>query len=207
MKHFTPDFQTALWDTIAQLERQSVIEVVVVIKPRSDAYRDTPLWCGLALAWLTFTVMMFIPFVFGDYLLYVAPLLAFWIGFLLAVWIAPVQRLFIRRVRQQRSVEIMARAFFQKGGLRHTKTKIGTLIYCSILEKIVYVLPDRGAELAIPVTEWEQIRRGFQQIFQTKNPADALLTQLQACQPIFSQYLPPVPNDINELPDRLEVDL
>jgi len=207
MHYFDQAFKTTLWETIADIENHSLVELVVVVKSRSERYADIPFLWGSALAFITFTFMMFAPIVFGDYALYIAPIIAFFIGLLSARLFPPAQWLLISKKRRRRSVEIMARAFFQKGGLRHTQEKIGILIYCSLFEQMVYLLPDRGAEMAIPAEEWEQITQGFQQIFQERNPAQALLTHLTTCQPVFSRYIPPVDHDINELPDDVEIDL
>lgn len=207
MKHFNQNFETRLWKTIAEIENDSLVEVVVVIKPRSADYRDSVLWWGVGAAFVIFTVMMFAPIVFGDYFLYSGPPVGFFGGMIAASVFPPLQRLLISPKRKQRSVEIMARALFQKGGIRHTNEKIGILIYCSVLEKIVSVVPDRGVETAIPPEEWASLTAGLHGIFKQRNPAEALLEHLKACQPVFNRYIPPVEHDINELPDNLDIDL
>jgi putative membrane protein len=207
MKHFDEDFKTRLWQTIEAIENDSLVEVVVMVKPFSDEYPDIPLLWGAGFAFIALTFFMFTPFIFGDYLLYSGTLGAFALGMALALFVNPLKRLFISKKRMERSVEIMARALFQKGGMHHTQEHIGTLIYCSVFEKSVYILPDRGAKHAVPEDEWQQIREGFRDIFNAPNPADKLLEQLKKCQPVFAEYIPPVENDINELPDDLEVSL
>ncbi len=80
-------------------------------------------------------------------------------------------------------------------------------MYISLLEKLVYILPDRGAENAIPVEEWKEIKLDFQSIFDTKDVAGELINKLNKWQPVFAKYIPPVENDINELPDDMNVEL
>ncbi len=207
MKHFTEDFQTALWDTIAEIEQQSCVEIVVIFRPNSAAYPDA-LWAwGTAFAFSAFTFLMFSPMIFGDYLVYAGPICAFFVGWLLASKFPLMRRVVISRARQRRAVDILARALFQKGGIRHTSAKIGVLIYGSVFEKQVRVLPDRGAATSVPPEEWQRIDAGFQRVFASRKPDEAFLAHLKSCQPTFSQYLPPVENDINELPDNLEVTL
>lgn len=208
MKKFThPDFQTRLGKLIAELEQASHIEVVVLIKPRSGNYDDVPLGLGANLSMLMFSYLFLVDTHFDSYQVYFMTLAAFGSG-MLSGWALPfMQRLLAGKQRKQRNVEIMARALFQKGGLHHTSTKVGTLIYVSLLEKMVYIVADRGAQMAIPEEEWQTINTSLASIFKAKNPPEALLIELAKCRDIFHQYIPALENNINELPDDLSIDL
>jgi putative membrane protein len=208
MKKFThPDFQTRLGKLIAELEQASHIEVVVLIKPRSGNYDDVPLGLGANLSMLMFSYLFLVDTHFDSYQVYFMTLAAFGLG-MLSSWALPfMQRLLAGKKRKQRNVEIMARALFQKGGLHHTSTKVGTLIYVSSLEKMVYIVADRGAQMAIPEAEWQTINTSLASIFTAKNPPEALLIELAKCRDIFHQYIPALENNINELPDDLSIDL
>ena len=205
-KSLTAAFQTQLWEAVKSIERHSQAEVVVVIRAHSANYHAIPLAWGVISAWLIHSYLVFAPEFFADWWLYCAPLLAFSLIYALAhlPWII---RLSSRRSSLQKNVEIMARAFFQKGGIHHTQAKIGLLIYCSELEKMVYLLPDSGLEKALPAEIWQSLRAEFQQIFNNRYPHTALLAQLEKSAKIFSQYLPVQANDMNELPDDMEIDL
>lgn len=205
-KALTTAFQTRLWEAVKAIEQNSQVEVVVVIRSRSEDYRDVALIWGIISALLAFTYVMFAPDLFEDWLVFCAPIVAFAAGFALAQ-LPLITRLSIVKARLQKSVEIMARALFQKGGIGHTQAKTGVLIYCSWLEKTVYILPDRGVEMLLPTEEWQDLRAGFQQIFVSKKPTEALLVQLRQAESLFNRYLPPLANDINELPDVMEIDL
>jgi putative membrane protein len=208
MKKFThPDFQTQLSNIISELEQASQIETVVLIKQRSGNYDDVPMALASNLSLLTFSVLFFIDKGVEDYLIYFATLAAFGLGLLIGLALPEVQGLFVKKNRKQRNVEIMARALFQKGGLHHTSAKTGTLIYFSLLEKMVYIVADRGAQLAIPEEEWQKIITNLQSIFNTKNTANSLLKELEKCKETFNNYIPALENNINELPNNLSIDL
>jgi putative membrane protein len=208
MKKFThPDFQTQLGKLIAELEQTSQIEVVVIIKQNSGNYEDVPLGLGGMLSLLTFSYLVLVNTSFDDYLICFATLLAFGLGVLLGVMLPFIQRILAGKKRKQRNVEIMARALFQKGGLHHTSTKIGTLIYISLLEQMVYVVADRGAQMAIPEQEWQKITTDLDCIFNANNPPEALLIELAKCKETFHRYIPALENNINELPNNLSIDL
>jgi putative membrane protein len=208
MKKFThPDFQTQLGKMIAELEQASQIEVVVLIKPRSGNYDDVPMALAANLSLLTFSILFFIETGIEDYLIYFATLATFALGLFIGLVLPVVQGLLVKKNRKQRNVEIMARALFQKGGLHHTRAAIGTLIYISVLEKMVYIVADRGAQMAIPEQEWQKIISDLNSIFNTKNPADALLTELEKCKETFKNYIPALENNVNELPNNLSIEL
>lgn len=208
MKKFVhPDFQTQLSNLIADLEQASQIELVVVIKQRSANYEDVPLGLGINLSMLTFSYFFLVDTSFESYLVYFMTLSSFGLGVLLGLILPFMQRLLVRKKRQQRNVEMMARALFQKGGLHHTSTKVGTLIYVSALEKMIYIVADRGAQMAIPEQEWQKITTDLASIFNAKNPPEALLIELAKCRDIFHRYIPALENNINELPNDLSIDL
>jgi len=209
MKCFNLEFRTKLWDTIADIEKNSLAEVVVIVKPRSGSYPDIPLWWGVATLFITFSFFIFAPVVFdfNNPFVYGIIILSFFVGYLLAYIMKPLQRLFLKKARTKKRVEIYCRATFQKAGIRHTMEKIGVLVYVSLFEREICIMPDRGAETMVPETEWKKLREGFERIFNTTNPADALLIELQQLKPVFNQYIPPIENDINELPDELDINL
>ena len=207
MKRFNEDFCTRLYDTIKDIEDNSLIEIVVLIKAQSGSYRDIPVWAGMIASFFVYTFFMFSPFEFDVYLIYAFTLLSFPLVYTIFTSLPELKSKFTTQSRKTRNVEINARAIFQKGGVRYTSERIGTLIYCSLLEKKVYVLPDRGAKNAVPEEEWEKIKASFQAIFEEADLPDALLTSLASCKPVFSEFIPPVENDINELPDDMDVEL
>lgn len=205
LKKFDQAFKNKLWKAIANIENSSLAEIVVIVKPRSDNYGESSLMFSSALAFLVFSFLMFSNLEFHHFDIYLYVFLSFLSGMILTTVLEPLQRLLIRKKDRERMVEIMARASFQKGGIHHTSSETGILVYVSLFEKKVIVVPDRGAEMAIPPAEWKKIRNGFDQIFEQTNPADALIAQLNACQNMISRCIPPVENDINELPDDLEI--
>lgn len=200
------DFQTHLWQTIASIEHFSQVEVVVIVKDRSAEYPEIPWVLGTLGAWVTHTYLIFSPIVFYDLAIYFGPIVAF-IFFSFLGLIPHIQRICVSKRRQQKSAEITARALFQKAGIQHTQAKIGVLVYCSLLEKTTVVLADRGAELAIPPDDWQKIRQRLQAIFKTRDPKSSLLQALKECQSVFAQYLPADANNVNELPDNLDIRL
>ncbi|OQY03471.1 MAG: hypothetical protein B6I20_04960 [Bacteroidetes bacterium 4572_117] len=207
MKLFKEDFKTKLYQTIDEIEDSSLVEVVAMIKSQSGRYIDVSFAAGAVFMFLVYTYFMFAPTIYNVYLIYFLSIVSFFIGFSVVEFIAPIKRILTNKKRKQKQVELFARASFQKGGIRHTSEKVGVLIYVSLFEKKVFIIADRGAETALPDEEWKKIKTGFQNIFSTQNIANEFIGQLKNCKTIFSGYIPSTEDDVNELPDNLDVDL
>jgi putative membrane protein len=207
MKRFNEAFRTKLYDTIKGIEDNSLIEIVVLIKPQSGSYRDIAVWAGAIFSFALYTFFMFSPFEFDVFLIYVFTVLGFFAAFTLVSAVPEMVRFAVSKKRMKRNVEIYARALFQKAGIRFTNAKIGTLFYFSLYEKKAFILPDRGAQTAVPAEEWERLDNEFQQVFLEPDVPRAILKTLASCQAVFSEYIPSVENDINELPDDLRIEI
>jgi len=207
MKRFDEAFRTKLYDTIQDIENNSQIEIVVLIKPQSGSYRDIALWAGVLFSFFLYTFFMFSPFIFDAFLIYVFTVLGFLGVYTLVSAFPEIISRVIPQKKKEKNVELFARASFQKGGIRFTNSKIGTLIYFSLLEKKAFVLADRGAETSVHAEDWEKIKSNFQSVFSAQDIPSALLKALADCKPVFSEFIPSVENDINELPDDLNIEL
>ncbi len=207
MKRFNEDFKSKLYETIEDIENNSLVEIVSIIKSKSGNYRDVSLWIASAAMFLTDSWLMFSKFEVDVYYIYLITIVSFVLFYLFAELIKPLKRLFVRKKRMKRNTEIYGRAIFQKGGIRFTNEKIGVLFYLSLFEKQVFIIPDRGALTAVPDEEWQKMNVGFQNIFKESNIPDAFINELKKSKTIFAKYILPIENDINELPDDLEVDL
>ncbi|MGR8932647.1 MAG: hypothetical protein ACU836_18665 [Gammaproteobacteria bacterium] len=201
----TADYKSRLWKAIKSIELSSQAEAVVVFRACSGTYGEVPLSLGVITAWLCFTYLMYSPTYFENWLVYCLPMLIF--GLCYAVGLLPaVKRLSVKRAILDKNVEIMARAIFQKGGIRHTRDKTGLMVYCSFLERRVLLLPDRGLELAVPQSVWRELEIDYNRIFAERSP-EALLQVLAKTATVFATYLPVREGDLNELPDQLEIDI
>lgn len=207
MKRFNEDFKTKLYNIIEEIESESHVEIVSIIKAESGKYRDISVaWASIIMI-LSFSFMMFAPFEYNVYLIYFVSLFIFLVTYFSVELIHPLKFILIKKSRKKRQVEIMARAHFQKGGIRFTNTQIGTLLYVSLFEKQVYIIKDRGAETAIPEEENIKMQNEFDKIFEDSDVSNNFMETLRNTKTIFKEYIPQVENDINELPDNMEINL
>jgi len=120
-----PAFRAAVGQAIARIESQSHVELVLVVKPKTQSYAEYPLAIGAALALLALSYFRFAPEAFEDWIVYAGTIGAFTLGAGLTFGIPGLLRLAAGRKRLEKSTEIMARACFQKGGIHHTRDEYG----------------------------------------------------------------------------------
>lgn len=205
--YFNDDVRLNIGRVISEIESQSHVELVVLIKSRVHGYAEYPLAIGASLAFVALSYFRFSNDFYEDWVVYAGTILSFVLGAVLCGGIPSLLRLMVGKKRLEKSVEIMARACFQKGGIHHTQDKTGVLIFIAVWERQIVIIPDRGVQLAIPHQKWKHIEQDFKRVFQSRNPAKELIAKLEGMLTVFSQYIPQVEGDINELPDNLEIDL
>ncbi len=206
MNLFGEDFRTKLYETIEEIENNSLVEVVAIFRQQSNKYKDVGLLTSAIAAFLLYTILILIPIDINPYLIYVVTILMFVITYFLVMSLHGLLSILVKEQRKANAVEILGRAVFQKGGVRFTEEHIGVLFFVSMFEKKVLILADRGAEQAVPPEEWDKIQLQFDNIF-NGDIEENFLKALSATKDVFAKYIPPVEDDINELPDNLKVDL
>jgi len=201
------EYKTRLYRAVKELEQHTKAEVVVLIKSQSDKYQVALLVFAAITQWITFTLLMFLPIVFGDYFFYCVTIASFFVSWMLAFFISPLQRLLIPESIMQKMVELKAMAAFHKGGISLTTGRTGILIYCSVFEQKILIVADEGIKRQIPNAAMNSMQQHFQSIFKTSKPLESLLTELAATKEILALYAPRSENDVNELPDDLEINI
>jgi putative membrane protein len=196
-----------LTTTITNIEERSHVEIVGVIYPQCGKYREASLIWGAIFTFSAFTFFMFSPYIFGDYLFYAGTLLSFFVGYTLATLVKPLQKIFITRERMKANLELKARAIFQKEQLHQTKARIGMMLLIADYEKMVYILPDIGAQSRIPETKLEELKTTLNQAIRSSDVESELPSKLADFETVFEEYIPQVEGDINELPNTINADL
>jgi putative membrane protein len=204
---FDTEFQSWLYEAVQHIEKKSSVELMVIISPHSNTYPEVPLRTGFVTMFSVFTALVFSPLEYGAYFFYSLTVAAFIIGYILPYFSEFIKRLSLGKRTLARNTEIRARATFQKVGMHNTKNETGVLIYISSFERVVHILPDRGARLAIPEDVWKKMEVEVAKVFKAENAKQHLLMTLDALVPLFAKHMPAQPDDINELPETIEIDL
>lgn len=194
-------FARAVEDTVREVERDTDGEIVVVMARRSGSYRDLAMAAGFAAAWLVLLFLLFSRAVFHP----------FWIAVELPIaaagasWLVHRSPWLLRRLatkeRRERQVFEAAHAAFHEESLHGTRGRTGLLVYLSLLEDRVVLVPDAGLEARVAGGEWNAIRWGDGPEPAAPGDLEHFTRGLRAVGRILARHLPPTGANPNEMPD------
>jgi len=192
-------------------ERPTKAEIVPMIVARSGLYREVRHWVGLGLALLVLTILLTIEshwLPWGWHAsnaawLLLSTLVAYGCG----VWLGtlwPVIRLCASVERMRHKVKLRAEHAFSQHAVSHTRERTGVLIMLSILERQIYVLPDRSLDGLASRDHWAQVVQAAVDRLQCGDIVGGLCQGIERCGLLLADICPGRPGDNpNELPDEL----
>ncbi len=181
-------------DAVRSAESGTAAEIVVVVARRSGSYRDVAIASGAAFAWAILVAVLFVEAEFHPvWIAAEVPLAG-----AAAAWLVHRTPSLLKRLtspsRRMRQTREAAHAVFHEEAVHGTKGRTGLLVYLSLLEERVEVIPDAGLEALIPGADWHAIRW---------DAADSagFVAGLRAVGAVLGKRLPAAAGDANELPD------
>lgn len=191
-------------DAIKEIEGQTSAEVVVALRKSSGYYRHTDYLLGFVVAMVTLLGLLFLPQSFPLAHFPADLTIGFVLGTLLSATIPPLRRILTLDARMNSNVAQSARSTFVELGISRTSGRSGILVYLSIFERSVEIVPDIG----IPVdTMGEAWSKTIEQIKGAMRPApdfESFLQGLKELGPVLGKTLPRLEDDVNELPDEVQ---
>lgn len=186
---------------ISEVEKKTSAELVVAIARESGSYRDVDFLLGFLLSLISLAFLIFSPWVFPPLLILPFSTISFAGGVFLSPHIPQLRRLLISKERHRRQVRMGLLAAFYELGVPATKERNGMLIYISLFEDAVEILPDYGIEGRIPQAQWNDLKRrlgkpsapGFTEDF---------IAALERASELLAAAFPPGETNPNEIPDR-----
>ena len=184
MLHADHRFHSAVADKVAQLEKRTDAEVVVVAAARSGEYRDLAQICGAVAAVLTFVVLVALPVTIHPALAVVDIAFTFVVvswaltGHRSSTWLASTER----KLAQVRTA---AAAEFHLEAVHATPQRTGLLVYVSAWEGQVELLLDVGLEARIPRGRWTEAIRQF-----SAGDLPSFLAGLDAVGEVLAEHVP-----------------
>lgn len=136
-------------------------------------------------------------------------LLLFIVGFIAgsaaATWVPMLKLPFIAREEIEHELERSAAAAFHRFELRRTDGGNGVLLYISLFERRVLVLPDRSITARVAPESWNEVCDLIVAGLRAGEPADGLRQAIGRCAEILAAVCPPHPGDRDELPNQLRI--
>jgi putative membrane protein len=198
--------QSAVAETIREIETGTAGEVVVAVVKRSHTYAGyRALWLALALACVWLFSYAYVPtqvrILERDWWMVCAVLLG-WLLFSLP----SVVRLCVPKEVRAYAVKQRAFAMFAERGVHQTRDASGILIMLSELEREVVILADRGIHAHVGDMGWQHHVQEIVQGIKQGITAQALQEVLRKMGYVLAQHFPPRQDDTNELPDSVYVE-
>jgi putative membrane protein len=207
----TAEEQERIKSAVQRAERQTNAEIVPMIVARSGLYRDAQHWAGLALALSALTILLTLETLWLPWgwnasnaaWLVLATALAYIIGARLGT-LGPIIHLFTSTERMRHKVRLRAERGFAQHAISQTRERTGVLIMLSILERQIYVLPDRPLAQQVPMERWSQIVQAAVERLKNQDIAGGLSEGIEQCGRLLAEVCPVRSGDNpDELPNQL----
>ncbi|MFZ0064253.1 MAG: hypothetical protein WAL47_19650 [Pyrinomonadaceae bacterium] len=196
----------SLADCVAEIEKHTDAELVIVVRSRSGSYAHADYLAGALLAFCGLLFLLFSPIDFHHYWVAIDVALLFVLGVFVSAKTRPLRRLFTSRKFRERAVRTGAAAMFYEAGIANTKAELGVLVYLSLLERRLELIADRGVLQAVPGLEWNECLFELHQAGR-KEDFNTLLKALRLLGALLAAYLPATGENPNELSDAPRIEL
>jgi putative membrane protein len=194
---------------IGRLESRTGVQVVTAVVGKSDTYAELP-WKAFALGaalggfavvladaarpqWVTaHTVLICATTILG----------AAAASALLAVFVPPFARLFLRPARRDLEVRQHAQSLFLMRELFRAHDRRGVLVFISLFERQIDILPDTGFHGLMAEADWTSVTMRMAPLLRDARPFQALEQGLTAIEDVLVARGFRADGGLNELPDR-----
>ncbi|MEP7010408.1 MAG: hypothetical protein ABJC13_08820 [Acidobacteriota bacterium] len=220
---FPPSEREALRLAVADLERRTAAEIVPFIVARSDRYANAD-WKGAAFGALGGGLLAAALHralgLWGlDPVLWIAlpPAVGAALGWL-ASRLPPFTRALVGEDRIDEQVRRRAESAFLAEDLAATASRQGLLLFVSLFERRVLVLPDVGLRGRVSTAAWDGVAAGIAGRLKSERPAAALAAGVAEVGEVLraagltidsaadsTSDMAPVSAAVNELPDDLRL--
>jgi putative membrane protein len=201
MMRIDRSFSEAVERAVHAAESGTAAELIVVVAARSGSYLDIAGAAGAAVAMVVLLVALFAPQAFHP----VAVAIETPFAFGLAAWLAHrspgLLRALAPAARSRRQVERAAAEHFIGEAVHGTRGRTGLLVYLSLLEERVALMPDFGIEGRVPAAAWAEVRWSASGDPSRPRTRDDLVRGIEQIGAILRAHLPDGGTDLNELPD------
>jgi len=191
----------AIAEAVRRAELRTAGEIVVVIDRAASSYRNVAVVLALALAlfvpWplLSLTAMS-AQRIFTIQLFCAALLL----GALL--WYGRGGRFVPGFVKRRRAHEAALREFMARG-LTRTRDRTGVLLYVALQERYAEIIADTGIDGLVDQDTWRGIIEPLLVTAREDRLTEGLIAAVDSVGAVLAQHVPPVPGDVDELPNKV----
>ncbi|MDR6874757.1 putative membrane protein [Bosea sp. BE125] len=195
------DDRDAIAAAVAEAERLTSGEIVVVIDRAASSYRSVPMVLALVLSllvpWpLLALTMTSAPRIFLIQLICAALLMA------ALLWYGRGGRFVPGFVKRGRAHDVALREFTARG-LTQTRGRTGVLLYVALQERYAEVVTDIGIDGKVDPETWRDIVAALLDAARQERLREGLIDAVGALGRVLAQHAPPVADDVDELPNKV----
>ncbi len=192
MKHEAA--RAALDAAVAEAEKRTDAEILVAVVRASGSYADVDHLAAALAAMVALVAVLACHFhglALPDHWI-VPPIVAAYVAALLAARrTSALRRLLAGSARRERQVRRAARALFVEERLHATRARKGVLLYVSLLERSVLILPDFGIEGRVDGATWNALARELELAARERDQLEpALAKAVSAAGELLARRLP-----------------
>ena len=201
MIHTDRTFAETVRRAVREAEHGTSAELIVGVAARSGSYLDVAGFLGAVAALLALIVALFAPSTFLRAAVAVEIPLVFGMVAWLTHRVPPMLRAIIPAARARKQVERAAASHFLAEAVHGTRGRTGLLVYLSLLERRVALVPDLGLIGRVPSGTWSEVRwsrSGDPSRPRTQEDFERGIAEIGA---ILRRLVPSEGLDVNELPD------
>ena len=101
---------------------------------------------------------------------------------------------------------VEATRVFQMLGMQKTRHRNGVLIYLATADRRFAIVGDEGIHRRVPESFWDDVAAEMARRFRESDFCDGICTAVRMVGEHLAAYFPPLPGDVNELPDVVSTD-
>jgi putative membrane protein len=187
---------------VKAIEAETSAEIVVAVRARSADERAIDHLFAFAVAMIALGGILFLPQPFALEAIPIDVLVVFGVATFAIRRLPAIRRRLIPSSRLEDAVRVRARAAFVDLGVSRTRGRTGVLVFVSMFERIVAVVPDIGVEGAHLPPSWGAVVEALESVLRPRPDLDRFLNVLDALRAPLHEALPRGADDVNELPDE-----
>jgi len=200
---FREEARTAVREAIETVESQTSAELVVSVRPRSASYLAVDILVGCLTAFAALLLLLFHPMAFAIAWMPAEVVLAFLLGCFLSWGYGDIKRWVVPAKYQHQATWREACAVFHERRVSATSGRNGLLVFVSLLERRVEVVTDIGIDTA-QLESWSTAQDALQAAVRKPDLA-RFVEALKALGPILGASMARQEDDVNELPDEMDL--
>ena len=103
-------------------------------------------------------------------------------------------------------IRTVAEKIFERLGMTKTALRNGVLLFIATEEQRFVILGDKGIHEKVPAGFWDEIAAKLTIRFKNAEFTDGIVEAVEAAGAQLGQYFPRAADDVNELPDTIDVE-